>query len=604
MNSKQSLHSFYSRQSASVAALIRRLRRRGQAFVVAEVVLFLAAVGFVSLYALQGQQVLMLLLALASFAGYVVLRILDARTDRARREAEQLRQAYLRELSYLDGRFDVFPSGQEYADSSHPYSFDLDLFGPDSFFQRVNRTVTRQGSDTLAHWLDHVPSPAADILRRQKAVEQLAPQESLRARFMACRGDQLADTGQLLRLIGQLRTLPLSARATGRACLVGFLGVLVVFYATIVLSVMGRLHYSVPVGLGLFLFAAVQAASHMALGEVTRLIGRLSELFDVYSRLFRLAATMEHPADEGLLSTLSSHCGDMAEAMTLLRSQSSTLDSRGNALFLFFADTFALNGIIVLRRFRRWRGRYAASLERGIDAVSTLDALVSMATYRFNEPRTCWPEIVDDGQRVLFEGRDLRHPFLGEKAVGNDFHITDGHFYIVTGANMAGKSTFLRTVGLSYVMAANGWPVMARSLRVSLFGLFTSMRTSDDFAQGISYFNAELLRLQQLIRYCRSAQRPTLIILDEILKGTNSADKLNGSLMFLEYISRQPVTGIVATHDLELSKLEEQHPDRFHNYCFEISLGTTVTYSYKITAGVAHNQNASFLLRQMLGEEK
>ena len=167
-------------------------------------------------------------------------------------------------------------------------------------------------------------------------------------------------------------------------------------------------------------------------------------------------------------------------------------------------------------------------------------------------------------------------------------------------------------------------PVFARSLRVSRFRLFSSMRTTDDLSQGISYFNAELLRLQQLIgslspvatsssrqggempaedRYDKgtmAGREPSLIILDEILKGTNSLDKLQGSRLFLEYVSQLAVSGIIATHDLELSKMEGQ---RFHNYCFEIELGTDVTYSYQITPGVARNQNATFLLRQILADQ-
>ena len=164
---------------------------------------------------------------------------------------------------------------------------------------------------------------------------------------------------------------------------------------------------------------------------------------------------------------------------------------------------------------------------------------------------------------------------------------------------MAGKSTFLRSVGVNYVLAMTGMPVFAEHLQVSCFQLFSSMRTNDDLTHGISYFNAELLRLEQLIAFCKS-RRKTLIILDEILKGTNSLDKLNGSRLFLETVSRLSVSGIIATHDLELSKLEDAQGNRFINYCFEIELDNEVTYTYKIARGVAQNQNATFLLKNIL----
>lgn len=188
----------------------------------------------------------------------------------------------------------------------------------------------------------------------------------------------------------------------------------------------------------------------------------------------------------------------------------------------------------------------------------------------------------------------------------NDFTIKDDNYYIITGANMAGKSTFLRSLGVNYILAMAGMPVFADQLKISRFRLFSSMRTTDDLTHGISYFNAELIRLEELLKFCKESgegnKEPlrTLIILDEILKGTNSLDKLNGSRKFLEAIAKQPVSGIIATHDLELSKMENDASGKFHNYCFEIDLGTDVTYTYKIQKGVARNQNATFLLNKIL----
>jgi DNA mismatch repair ATPase MutS len=209
----------------------------------------------------------------------------------------------------------------------------------------------------------------------------------------------------------------------------------------------------------------------------------------------------------------------------------------------------------------------------------------------------------------VYEATRLYHPFIGDKAVRNDFSIVNNNYYIITGANMAGKSTFLRSLGINYILARNGMPVFADSLQVSIYNLFTSMRTSDDLSGGISYFNAELLRLKQLVSLVAcpdttpsEGKGEVLIILDEILKGTNSLDKLNGSRMFLEAMATQSVSGIIATHDLELSKMSDERPDRFHNYCFEIELSNDITYNYKITPGVARNQNATYLLRGVLSD--
>ena len=275
-----------------------------------------------------------------------------------------------------------------------------------------------------------------------------------------------------------------------------------------------------------------------------------------------------------------------------------SLDRRGNFIGLIIFNMFALSDYFLVRRFLKWQRMYMQSIGVWVDCVSQIDALVSMAVFRFNEPEAVEAEVVDAG-RVLYDAKGLYHPFLGSKAVRNDFTINDGEYYIITGANMAGKSTFLRSVGVNYVLAMNGMPVFADSLRVSAFNLFTSMRTSDDLSRGISYFNAELLRLKQLLDCCRKADR-TLIILDEILKGTNSLDKLNGSRLFLQAVAKLKVTGIIATHDLELSKMEDDCPQRFHNWCFEIELADNISYTYKITRGVARNQNATFLLKGIL----
>lgn len=274
------------------------------------------------------------------------------------------------------------------------------------------------------------------------------------------------------------------------------------------------------------------------------------------------------------------------------------LDRRGNVLGLVIFDIFLLSDFFLLRRFLRWQRMDMDAIAAWVEAIAVYDGLISMATFRYNEPSATDAEMVGSDD-VVFEAQGLWHPFLGERAVRNDFTVEDSHYYIITGANMAGKSTFLRSVGINILLAYNGLPVFAEHLRVSVFSLFTSMRTTDDLSRGISYFNAELLRLKQLLGSCRH-QRRTLIILDEILKGTNSLDKLNGSRLFLQEIARWPVSGIVATHDLELSKMEDEQPERFHNYCFEISLSDKITYTYKMSRGVARNQNATYLLRGIL----
>lgn len=365
-------------------------------------------------------------------------------------------------------------------------------------------------------------------------------------------------------------------------------------------SAFGSLPSNVPLLWGLMQTIVCLTLCGKHIDEVNKVVGEIERQTKGYAKIMRLIASHEYSAklNKDVAEILSSADGNALQALKELTAIIDAIDRRGHALYMVLADALVLNDLWLVRRFAKWKQKYQDEASAWIDAVSIFDTRVSMATFRYNEPRGIDATIVDE-DKVVYDANDLYHPFLGDKAVANDFNIQDGNYYIVTGANMAGKSTFLRSVGINYILALCGMPVFASNYRVSLFSLFSSMRTSDDLAHGISYFNAELLRLKQLINTCRENSR-TLIILDEILKGTNSADKLNGSRMFLEAMSKMPVTGIIATHDLELSKMAEQYPQRFHNYCFEIALGDVVSYSYKITPGVARNQNATFLLKEIL----
>jgi hypothetical protein len=621
---KESIVQGYEQEAQRLQGLIHKTLRLGHLFLTGEIVLFLLAIGMIGGYALVSVSTLWLYGAVACAVIYIIVRLKDSRNDERRKQLENQRKAFLHEIHYQQGNYNDFDDGQRYADSAHPYSTDLDLFGPQSFFHRINRTVTSGGSDLLALWLSHVPASASDIAKRREAVEALAETNGIREKFAACREtttdssnteqivnttegyttNNVTDTEATLRAVSAIRQFRPASLATRSWVWAFGLIALIDFYVLIILCMAGHVPVAAPLIFGLILFVCVMRLSAPVLQPLTKQIDRLQKQFAVYEQLFRLAGSepMHYAASSSaLLQEIFSRCDDMEEATVRLTSISSTLDSRGNGFFLFLADTFALNGLLTVRRFLHWKKHYENALADGIEAISTLDALVSMATYRYNEPRTIWPEIIEDRvDRIVFDGQNLRHPFLGDKAVGNDFHVDDGHFYIVTGANMAGKSTFLRTIGLSYVMAASGLPVMADRLQVSLFSLFTSMRTTDDLTRGISYFNAELLRLQQLINFVSQQRRPTLLILDEILKGTNSEDKLNGSRMFLEHMTGKPVSGIIATHDLALSTMEDKYPDTFSNFCFEIKLGTDITYTYKITRGVARNQNATYLLKKLL----
>ena len=581
---------FYTEKERQLADEIAQLKQKSRLFVAGQIVFFLLFLAFLVLYTLVSWGVLPLILSAVSLLLYALVRLMDVKNDAQVHRFSNLRKVYLHELSYLKGDFSCFDDGERYADAHHPFTFDLDVFGKDSLFQRINRTVTTGGSDWLAAQLSSVDNRSA----RADAVDELAGMEPWRATFMALGADGRIDSALIRRALQEIKSLQIPTFAAKRWTFVLAWLLIVGLFAAVVTSVAGWVSAQLPLWWGILHFFGVFFVCSGACRVISKAVDKLHEQLQVYVELIRQVSettAFATPQNAAIVNVLQGARQSFDQLNDILNG----LDRRGNILGLFLMDALFLSDYFLVRRFLRWQRQYLGQVPVWIDAISEIDSLVSMATFRYNEPQAGRAEVVTS-EEMVYEAVGLYHPFLGAKAVRNDFTLQHRHYYIITGANMAGKSTFLRALGINYILAMNGMPVFATSLRVSIYNLFSSMRTTDDLAHGISYFNAELLRLKQLLTACRHNSQ-TLIILDEILKGTNSADKLNGSRLFLQAVSALPVTGVIATHDLELSKMEGE---RFHNYCFEIALGQDVTYSYKITPGVARNQNATFLLREML----
>ncbi|MBQ8989233.1 MAG: DNA mismatch repair protein MutS [Prevotella sp.] len=595
---KEERRSFYERQAGILTAEIRKLRKRNTGFAVSELLTFGLAIAAVVAYVSTDTGYTFLYIGSLMLVVYILIRRADISNANRITQQEYRRSVYQKELAYLRGDFSGFEDGVQYSDPQHPYTFDMDIFGRDSLFNRINRTITSGGSDRLAKEL--MTLGCENIQQRQEAIRELADQETLRSTFLAYGQRKTINTSEILSVLHGIEQSTHAGERLGvGAAILSTIGLWIV----IVLAVADVIPSSISL-LWVFLqFGIVFALNNTAFRQANKAANRMYKELRTYVSLIELITKSMLTASESqrIIGRLKGEQGDALESFTKLQRILDGLDRQGNPLYRFLSDAFFCYDFWIVRRFRQWLGEYLHQVEDWIEVVSHFDMLVSMATFRYNEPTAIDAEIVE-ADSVVYDAEGLCHPFLGERAVSNDFTLQDNHYYIITGANMAGKSTFLRTIGVNYILARCGMPVFAKRFRASRFALFSSMRTTDDLTQGISYFNAELLRLQLLIDFCRHQPR-TLIILDEILKGTNSLDKLNGSRLFLEYIQQLPVTGIIATHDLALSKMADEHLNRFHNYCFEIELSDQVTYTYKITEGVARNQNATFLLQNIVLSE-
>ena len=600
---KSAIYCQYKEKAEEVTMEIRHCKKKGRWFVAAQLSTFLLAVISIAIYATYYAEMIIVASGIFFVLAYIAARRLDDANSEKLERLRAVRAVYMNETAYLNGNLTAFRDGKKYVNPHHEFSFDMDVFGEQSLFQRINRTVTSGGSDLLARQLCMTGTRTKlEIENQRDAVNELAIDESLRTSFMAVgqlRGD-LIDTDKVVAVVEKAKSLPLPSFASSSVSMAVAVVSVAGFLSSFIAALLDVVPSSVPFQWGLLQLLLMIVLCSRPLHNINKTVGAVSKQMSMYVSLMEIISECHFSAKDNadILSRLSSADGNALRSFKQLKRLMDSLDRNGNPLYRMLCDTFFLNDLFLVRRFAKWKSSHMPRMTEWIDAVSRFDALVSMATFRYNEPCAKEAEIVD-ADEVVYCAEGICHPFLGSKAVPNDFTITDSHYYIVTGANMAGKSTFLRSIGVNYILAMCGMPVFAKRLRVSTFSLFSSMRTSDDLAHGISYFNAELLRLKHLIAACRENSH-TLIILDEILKGTNSADKLSGSRMFLEYISQLPVTGIIATHDLELSKMSDEHPSRFHNYCFEIELTDNVTYSYKITSGVARNQNATYLLRGIL----
>ncbi|RHA87834.1 MutS-related protein [Segatella copri] len=653
MNIKENYQQYVSRYASEVAAL----KRKNTGFITGELLAFGGILAFlISYFALDGDTQNYLMGAALCLIAYLGIRRLDDKNKEKVEHLSALLKVYQDEIKALEGDFSPFETGDSYQNPQHPYSFDLDVFGKSSLFNRICRTITSGGSEALARNLTReTPLSLEDIKRRRDLQKELSGEgENWRMEFLALgekNRSQTADgkmkkidSAAVMDAMQKVSKMEVPAWFGSPVSLViGWLLIIGVI-GSVILSICDMVSVNFALWWVLVQYMVVFFVCKQTLDKIDSNGGKLRHQLIAYAQILQLINRRNFHSESGkeMQNSLADALPSFAQLEKILKGY----DRRGNFLGLFFTDAFMLSDFFLVRSFLKWKNTYMMKMEEWMHIISEMDAMVSMADFRYNHPEAEEAEFVSGKQEtdaesavsesdvsenagiespeIVFEGKNLYHPFLGAKAVKNDFTIKDDNYYIITGANMAGKSTFLRSLGVNYILAMAGMPVFADQLKISRFRLFSSMRTTDDLTHGISYFNAELIRLEELLKFCKESAEGkfckesaegkfykksiagnkeslrTLIILDEILKGTNSLDKLNGSRKFLEAISKQPVSGIIATHDLELSKMENDASGKFHNYCFEIDLGTDVTYTYKIQKGVARNQNATFLLNKIL----
>ncbi|MBR9845351.1 MAG: DNA mismatch repair protein MutS [Algicola sp.] len=495
------------------------------------------------------------------------------------------------ELKIASGEFHHRETGSQYQDPKHDYSLDIDLFGKGSFFQYINRTSSSEGQRELSNILK--ANNCSDIEERQQAIRELSGKTEWTQHYAAT-GSLIKTETPASNIIHWLKThkpfIPRELKLIPWVFTLISVTLLVLAIANVLdISFFG---YWIFTGLGL---------TGLYLKKINVLALNSGITKDTFKQYASLLLQIENERFNSKLlqekqKKIQSDDKKASVIFTEFSKHLDALDNRNNLIGAIFGNGYLLSDIKNAYKVEQWISKYAHKVEDWFEVVSFFDAYNSLGNYAFNHQDHVFPKISQNQNTI--NAKDLGHPLLNKtKRVCSDVSINNKQFFIVTGANMAGKSTFLRTVSLHIVMANIGMPVCAASSEYSPVKLITSMRTSDSLTDDSSYFFSELTRLKFIVDAIE--KEPYFIILDEILKGTNSTDKAIGSKKFVEKLVAGNATGIIATHDLSLCEISNELKD-VKNYFFDAEIiNNELYFDYKFKKGICQNMNASFLLKKM-----
>lgn len=524
----------------------------------------------------------------------------QSRYDKIKQFYLSLKKVNENEISSIDTQENIYPDGSLFASEQHPYSSDLDIFGKASLFKLLNRCATFSGNQKLADWLLH-PAENWEIRERQAAAKELSSKLDWKMKFQSVLLFANNDTGnndvqgllKYLELIHDKRKSWITVYIKAVPWIFLAAAVLAYFYPPLLLFLF------VP---GLINIVLVLSKQH-DVNKAERTIGKAGSTLAFYSDAFKMleeeqwSSPLCQKLQDDLKGKGNIRLSEKVKGLSVLLNR---LEYRLNVFVGPVLNVVMAWDVRQLLAIEAWKSENRDLVAKAFDVLASVESLLSIAGLRINYPEWCFPEIVDHDHYTLCV-KSAGHPLISaDKRIENDFCLENTHnIDIITGSNMAGKSTFLRTLGINAVLAFCGAPVCASEMRITNMKIFTYMRIKDSLNESISTFKAELNRLQQLLDVLGKGDKVYFLI-DEMLRGTNSADKYRGSKAVIEKLIGQKTVGIVATHDLQIAELEETYPDYIRNFYFDIQvLENEMHFDYKLKEGACKTFNASLLLKQL-----
>lgn len=587
------MEKFFQKRFKDFEAKYLALKKQSNALSTYRLMCFLFIVVILWLIVSTGQYWLFIVIVIL-FVSFLFLITKHTKVDEQCKFYNHLSIINKNEIDALNFELVGFETGEEFIKQSHNYTFDLDFFGTHSIFQYLNRTTTKSGKKRLAKLLSNPLTNKKAIIERQDALEELAAKLDFRQNFNAY-GMFFEETNDEEKLLSNwLETKPYFF-GVNWINIARFLLPVLFFSVTFYTFIDGRFG-----GLAALLFFFNLGVVGLKVANSNEVQGILGSKFNLLKKYIKLIQVIDiENFNSHYLNKFKNTCKAGIDEINALSNIVSRIDQRLNLIVAVFFNGFFLYDFHVFTAAEKWKEKNKHQIKNWFEALQQIDALNSLANYSFCHPHFSTPVINNETSSIEIEL--LKHPLIkNEVCVANDVNFgIDEKLIILTGANMSGKSTLLRSVGLNIVMALIGAKVSAQKFALPILDVITSMRVTDDIKTQTSYFYAELKRLKKIVTHLEN-QKPTFVILDEILKGTNSDDKLSGSISLIEKFVEYNCLGIIATHDLELGKLENELPKLVTNKCFESDITDNhLTFDYKIKDGIAKNKNATFLMKQM-----